>query len=153
MWIGLGDFIDKEILNEDAISLVRSFLYEQLGTSSILHIGLIPDMAFSKLNAMVIDDYEYQWNAYSVTSVARHLIKDLNLVNDEPSPYYVTSILLPSGVALKNEDVVDHVLELCRISGTIPNSPDDVFEYLKSQKVRMTKTTRLMEKIKSFGSW
>ena len=153
MWIGLSDFQNRAVLDNGALETVKQFLVQQLGNASILHIGLIPTMAFDALSPMVIDDMEYHWNAYSVTSVARHLIKDLNLVNDEPSPYYVTAMLLPKNVQLTNDDVVDHVFEVCRASGAVPQSADEAFDYLKDRQVRMMKTAKLMEKIKTFWSF
>lgn len=149
MWIGLADFVNRKIVNDDVLDSIRRFLNEQLGSSEILHIGLIPDMAIEGLTPMVIDGNEYHWNRYSITSVIRHLIKDLNLVNDEPSPYCVTSILLPANVELKNGDVVDHVFAVCRASGAVPQSADEAFDYLKERLVRTTRTAKLMDKIRN----
>ena len=153
MWISVDDFTKRGILDADSLNNVKLFLKSQLGTSSMLHIGLIPDMVIASLPPVSIEGCKYPWNAYSLTSVAKHLIKELNIVNDEPSPYYVTAILLPDGVDVDRQGIVEHVFEVCKTSGLIPQSADEAFDYLKARQVRMTKTLKLMEKIRAYWSF
>ena len=150
MWISVEDFRNRGILGASLREKVRTLLKEQLGTSALLHIGLIPEMALTSIPSMIIDGKEYSWNTYSLTSVAKHMINGLNIVNDEPSPYYVTAILLPDGVEVKKDGIVEHVFDICKESGMIPSSADMAFEYLKAKLVRMTKTQKLMRKINSY---
>ena len=150
MWISVEDFRARGILDANLREQVRALLKEQLGTSALLHIGLIPQMAFTAIPPMIIDGKEYAWNTYSLTSVAKHMINGLNIVNDEPSPYYVTAILLPDGVKIKNDGIVEHVFDICKESGLIPSSADKAFDYLKDKLVRMVKTQKLMSKINSY---
>ena len=153
MWISVDDFTKRGILDADSLNNVKLFLKSQLGTSSMLHIGLIPDMVIASLPPVSIEGCKYPWNAYSLTSVAKHLIKELNIVNDEPSPYYVTAILLPDGVDVDRQGIVEHVFEVCKTAGLIPQSADEAFDYLKARQVRMTKTLKLMEKIRAYWSF
>jgi hypothetical protein len=150
MWISVEDFRTRGILDASLREKVRALLKEQLGTSALLHIGLIPEMALASIPSLIIDGKEYTWNSYSITSVAKHLINGLNIVNDEPSPYYVTAILLPDGVEVKKDGIVEHVFDICKESGMIPSSADEAFEFLKAKLVRMTKTQKLMRKINSY---
>ena len=150
MWISVEDFRTRGILDASLREKVRALLKEQLGTSALLHIGLIPEMALASIPSLIIDGKEYTWNSYSITSVAKHLINGLNIVNDEPSPYYVTAILLPDGVEVKKDGIVEHVFDICKESGMIPSSADEAFDFLKVKLVRMTKTQKLMRKINSY---
>ena len=153
MWISVADFARRGVLDSEALNRVKLFLKEQLGTSPMLHIGLIPEMIIASLPPVTIEECEYSWNAYSLTSVARHFIKDLNVVNDEPSPYYVTAILLPEGINVDRQEIVEYVFDTCKAAGIIPHSADEAFAYLRATQVRMTKTAKLMEKIRAYWSF
>lgn len=57
-------------------------------------------------------------------------------------------MLIPSNANLSG-DAVDYVLEVYLEGGLYGRTALDIFEYLKQQKVRMTKSKKLITRIRS----
>jgi hypothetical protein len=92
-----------------------------------------------------MDSKIFQWNPYLLTSLCVWKVKNACVVNDEPSPYTVTAQIVPCDVGVVT-DVVEYVLK--NYPGGYFTSVSAAFEFLKTNNIRMTKTEKLVAKIR-----
>lgn len=85
-----------------------------------------------------------------LASIAEQKLHSLQVVNTDPSPYTVTAMVLPQPNDFDGIDVVDFVFRVLRQASTRFATADQVFDYLKENKVRMFKSKKLLERINAF---
>lgn len=146
-WISAKHFCPRSSLSVKDLQTVASCLTELLGKDDFLPLGTLPPSFFDRLPPFALEDRNYHWNPYLLTSVCKHLIPSLRIVNDEPSPYTVTAMLIPTESNVAG-DIIDYVLDVYMSSGMCRNTAADVFEYLRQKQVRMTKSKKLMARIR-----
>ena len=151
-WISLENFDTQSDYSNEIADKISEILNGMLGARTFLPIGTLPEALLSSLPVISINGRTFYWNHYMLASIAAHKTNKLRIVNDEPSPYTVTAMLIPLA-AQYNDDIVDYIFNDMRHSGNILGTADEVFEFLKSHQIRMTKTQKLMERIKDFWSF
>ena len=151
-WISLENFDTQSDYSNEIADKISEILNGMLGARTFLPIGTLPEALLSSLPVISINGRTFYWNHYMLASIAAHKTNELRIVNDEPSPYTVTAMLIPLA-AQYNDDIVDYIFNDMRHSGNILGTADEVFEFLKSHQIRMTKTQKLMERIKDFWSF
>ncbi len=150
-WISAFAFADKATLGVTEYSVIQTQLQKKLGDQPFLSIGLLPLSFFSALPDFSLHGRHYSWNAYLLSSVCGHAIPALRVVNDEPSPYKVTALLLPDSAAFQG-DVIDYVLNVYATSGIAGRTAVEIFDYLKQNQVRLTQSEKLLNRIRAkFG--
>lgn len=149
MWMNAAEFIASGAVTAEVRNSLSNMLVSLLGNADMLHIGLIPEVVLSDLPELWVNGKCYPWNHYLVTSIAKQCLHEIRIVNDEPSPYFVTAMVVPERAEIKG-DAVDYVLEIFKKSGRRPSNVDEMFDYMKSNLVRMTKTAKLVERISEF---
>jgi hypothetical protein len=145
-WMSINSFEIRFGLSDVQYHQIGQILNEIVGNSQFMPINLLGDDVYDRFPRLECDGKVYPWNPFLLTSVAVHKVRNAIVVNDEPSPYTVTAMILP--YAARNvDDIVEYVL------GTFPTgyftNVDSAFEYLKSNNVRLTKTEKLVSKIKA----
>lgn len=150
-WISALAFADKATLGATEYSVIQTQLQKRLGNQPFLSIGLLPLSFFSALPDFSLHGRHYSWNAYLLTSVCCHAIPALRVVNDDPSPYKVTALLLPDSSAFQ-DDVIDYVLNVYATSSIAGRTAVEIFDYLKQNQVRLTQSEKLLNRIRAkFG--
>lgn len=144
-WMSIKGFETKFGMGEAKYQQIGQVLNDIVGNNRFVPINSLGDEVYDRFPLLESEGKEYPWNPYLLTSVAVHKVRNANVVNDDPSPYTVTAMILPHAVE-KMDDVVEYVL------GTFPRGyftdVDSAFEYLKANNVRLTKTEKLVAKIK-----
>ena len=144
--MSMDGFETKFGMGEAQYKQVGEILNEIVGNNRFMPISSIGDDVYERFPRLESEGKEYPWNPYVLTSVAVHKVRNATVVNDDPSPYTVTAMILPYA-ADKIDDVVEYVL------GTFPagyfTDVDSAFGYLKANNVRLAKTEKLVAKIKA----
>ena len=144
-WISTDSFEARFGMGDAQYHQVGIVLNEVVGNNRFVPISSLGEDVYDRLPRLECEGKEYPWNPYLLTSVAVHKVRNAKVVNDEPSPYTVTAMILPHTAEIIG-DVVEYVL------GTFPkgyfNDVDSAFRYLKMNNVRLTKTEKLVAKIK-----
>ena len=151
-WIPINIFDCISDFSENMGERIKLRLSSMLGQKTYLPIGTLPDAFYSSLPPIAIGGQIFYWNPYMLTSVAVHKIHSLRIINDEPSPYIVTAMLIPDNVKYNN-DVVNYVFSDLWAKGYNFSSGDEVFEFLKKNQIRVRKTKQLMARINEFGNF
>lgn len=145
-WMSMDGFETKFGMGEAQYKQVGEILNEIVGNNRFIPISSIGDDVYDRFPRLESEGKEYPWNPYMLTSVAVHKVRNARVVNDDPSSYTVTAMILPYA-ADKIDDVVEYVL------GTFPagyfTDVDSAFGYLKANNVRLAKTEKLVAKIKA----
>ena len=144
-WISTDSFEARFGMGDAQYHQVGIVLNEVVGNNRFVPISSLGEDVYDRFPRLECEGKEYPWNPYLLTSVAVHKVRNAKVVNDEPSPYTVTAMILPHTAEIIG-DVVEYVL------GTFPkgyfNDVDSAFRYLKMNNVRLTKTEKLVAKIK-----
>lgn len=144
-WISTDSFEARFGMGDAQYHQVGLVLNEVVGNNRFVPISSLGEDVYDRFPRLECEGKEYPWNPYLLTSVALHKVRNAKVVNDEPSPYTVTAMILPHTAEIIG-DVVEYVL------GTFPkgyfNDVDSAFRYLKMNNVRLTKTEKLVAKIK-----
>ena len=144
-WMSIDSFETRFGMGEAQYYQIGQVLNEIVGNNRFMPISSLGDDVYDRFPRLESEGKEYPWNPYLLTSVAVHKVCNARVVNDEPSPYTVTAMILPYAVG-EIDDVVEYVL------GTFPEGyftdVDSAFEYLKVNNVRLMKTEKLVAKIK-----
>lgn len=145
-WMSIDSFEAKFGMSETQYHQIGQILNEIVGNSRFMPISSIGEDVYDRFPRLESEGKEYPWNPYLLTSVAVHKVRNARVINDDPSPYTVTAMILPYAVD-KIDDVVEYVL------GAFPvgyfTDVDSAFGYLKANNVRLTKTEKLAAKIKN----
>lgn len=149
-WLSLADFERLADFTEETASKMIQLLKNRLAHQLFLPLGTLPNAFYSELPPIHIQDRPFYWNEYLLASIAEHKLHALQVANTDPSPYTVTAMVLPDVNDYDGSDVIGFVFRALRRASSRFDSADQVFEYLKEHKVRMTKTKKLMERINSF---
>lgn len=145
-WISLDGFDRKFGLTDIQYNEIGNVLNVSVGNSRFKPVVTLGDDVYERLPVLQCDGKEYAWNPYVLTSVAVHRVQNARVVNDEPSPYTVTAMILPLDSG-EIDDVVTYVLRAFP-TGYFADA-DVAFDYLRTNNVRMTKTKKLVAKIKT----
>ena len=94
-WISLDGFDRKFGFTDIQYNEIGNVLNASVGNSRFKSIVALGDDVYERLPALRCDGKEYAWNPYVLTSVAVHRVRSARVVNDEPSPYTVTAMILP----------------------------------------------------------
>lgn len=151
-WIPINIFDRISDFSENMGERIKLRLSSMLGQKTYLPLGTLPDAFYSSLPPIAIGEQIFYWNPYMLTSVAVHKIHSLRIINDEPSPYIVTAMLIPDN-AKYNNDVVNYVFSDLWTKGYNFSSGDEVFEFLKKNQIRVRKTKQLMTRINEFWNF
>ena len=100
-----------------------------------------------KLPQFQLYNRQFRWNHFLLVSICSLLIDSLRVVNDEPSPYTVTAMLVPVDANIEGGDVVNYVLDYFKECHFSYESAEDIFQYLKDNLVRLTRGSKLVELI------
>lgn len=149
-WIGLADFEKLADFTEETAAKMIQLLKSRLAHQLFLPLGTLPNAFYSELPPIHIQGQPFYWNEYLLASIAEHKLHALQVANTDPSPYTVTAMVLPDVNDYDGSDVIGFVFRALRRASSRFDSADQVFEYLKEHKVRMSRTKQLMERINSF---
>lgn len=150
-WVSKESFLAVTTLSPDDGECISARLSQLLGSQPFLPLGTLPASFFHSLPVFSLNGNTFPWNAYLLTSFCRHCTPSLRVVNDEPSPYTVTAMLIPTDANLSG-DVIDYVLGVYQASGMVRGTALDIFGYLKQHQVRMTRSEKLLARIRAkFG--
>lgn len=148
-WISCKDFDNNSTFTSDiGVAIANAINYLRNG-KDYLPLGTLTESFLSSLPVVSIYDKVFYWNHYMLASIAAHRIPELHIVNDDPSPYTVTAMAIPSDVKFKH-DVLDYVFQSLLKSGYHFASSEEMFEYLRDNQIRMTKTNKMMALINKF---
>lgn len=147
-WIAKHDFLAGVTFSQADTEYISDRLIDMLGNWAFLPLGTLPVSFFESLPGISLHGKTCPWNAYLLTSYCCHCIPSLRIMNDEPSPYTVTAMLIPTEANLSG-DVIDYVLEVYLASGMMGSSAEDIFGYLKQHQVRMVRKEKLMVRIRT----
>lgn len=151
-WIKKEIFQEQCNLQDEEYHQISQSLLIRLGSESFLPIGNLPNGFFDELPEVILNGRLQAWNAYLLVSIAYLLLDDVRIVNAEPSCYIVTAMAVPMDADV-SDGVLDYVLKDYMISGFDSTAPDEIFEYLRKNKVRMRKTKEIMDRIREiFGN-
>ena len=149
-WIGLADFEQQSDFSPEMGQRLTREIQSRLVNRLFLPLGTLPDAFFSELPPLHIQGHVFYWNAYMLASIAEQKLYSLQVVNTDPSPYTVTAMVLPQPNDFDGIDVVGFVFRGLRQASTRFATADQVFDYLKENKVRMFKSKKLLERINAF---
>lgn len=149
-WIGLADFEQQSDFSTEMSQKLTREIQSRLVNRLFLPLGTLPDAFFSELPPLHIQGHVFYWNAYMLASIAEQKLHFLQVVNTDPSPYTVTAMVLPQPNDFDGIDVVGFVFRGLRQASTRFATADQVFDYLKENKVRMFKSKKLLERINAF---
>lgn len=149
-WLSLADFEKLADFTAETAAKMTQLLKSRLAHQLFLPLGTLPNAFYSELPPIHIQDRPFYWNEYLLASIAEHKLPALQVANTDPSPYTVTAMVLPDVNDYDGDDVIGFVFRALRRASSRFDSADQVFEYLKEHKVRMTKTKKLMDRINSF---
>ena len=143
-WISESEFESHADLSVEALDSIAQTASEALGSAPFKPVSLLPQSFFDSLPTFMLAGREQHWNQYLFVSVAIRKINRVAIVNDDPSPYSVTAMIIPADQrGLK--DVVAYVVSAA--SGYHFADAEAMFGYLKENSVRLFKTDKLIEKI------
>ena len=145
-WVSKNQFDEMFDLSYRELEKIGELLNKEVGNSVYKPISALAQSFYDALPKLENNGRVYQWNAYLLTSVAVQKITNARVVNDEPSPYTVTAIIVPP-TADDISDVVKYVLGSFSIGYFV--DADSAFDYLKLNSIRLTKTEKLMSKIEA----
>ena len=148
-WISLKDFDNFSNFSTDMAEAIARELDLLRGSKAFLPLGTLTEAFLSNLPVFTINEQVFYWNHYLLASIAAHKISEVQVINDEPSPYTVTAMTIPQQVKIQG-DVIDYIFQDLRKTHCIFSSADDVFEYLRTHQVRMVKTKKLFARIRDF---
>ena len=148
-WISLKDFDNFSNFSTDTAEAIARELDLLRGSKAFLPLGTLTEAFLSNLPVFTINEQVFYWNHYLLASVAAHKISEVQVINDEPSPYTVTAMTIPQQVKIQG-DVIDYIFQDLRKTHCIFSSANDVFEYLRTHQVRMVKTKKLFARIRDF---
>ena len=148
-WISLKDFDNFSNFSTDMAEAIARELDLLRGSKAFLPLGTLTEAFLSNLPVFTINEQVFYWNHYLLASVAAHKISEVQVINDEPSPYTVTAMTIPQQVKIQG-DVIDYIFQDLRKTHCIFSSANDVFEYLRTHQVRMVKTKKLFARIRDF---
>lgn len=148
-WISLKDFDIFSNFSTDMAEAIARELDLLRGSKAFLPLGTLTEAFLSNLPVFTINEQVFYWNHYLLASVAAHKISEVQVINDEPSPYTVTAMTIPQQVKIQG-DVIDYIFQDLRKTHCIFSSANDVFEYLRTHQVRMVKTKKLFVRIRDF---
>ena len=148
-WISLKDFDNFSNFSTDMAEAIARELDLLRGSKAFLPLGTLTEAFLSNLPVFTINEQVFYWNHYLLASVAAHKISEVQVINDEPSPYTVTAMTIPQREKIQG-DVIDYIFEDLKNNHCIFSSADDVFEYLRTHQVRMVKTKKLFARIRDF---
>lgn len=150
-WISTTTFSNCVDLSMEGVLTIGRRLRERLGDQPFLSLGTLPQSFFDSLPTILLNGNPCQWNGYFLTSYCCQCLSWLRIVNDEVSPYSITSMLLPDNAEIK-VDIVEYVMDTYQKLGMTARTADDVFDYLKGNLVRIGRTKKLLGRIRSkFG--
>lgn len=143
-WISRSAFEKKCNLNEMQYIEIGNALNDALGNNPYVSIASIKSGVYEALPQIEIDGRSLEWNPYLLTSLSVFKVRNAKVINDEPSPYTVTAMVVPA--RLENiKDIVEYVLGACP-PGHFKDA-DAAFEHLKANNIRLTRTAKLIQKI------
>jgi SAM-dependent methyltransferase len=145
-WVSQAGFLSLATLTEVDKGSITRLLRTELHDKAFLPLGLLDASFYELLPAILFDGAALEWNAYLLTSLCTVFKLSVRVVNDEPSPYTVTAMVVPDDADLDN-DVVAYVVRHYRETNGDCSSPLVVFEYLKNNKVRMTASKKMLNLI------
>lgn len=145
-WISLDGFDKKFELSDEQYDAIGHILNNSVGNARFKSIIELGEEVYEQLPVLQSGEKTYPWNPYVLTSIAVQKVRNACVVNDEPSPYTVTAMILPLNSG-EVGDVVDYVLR------TFPKGyfvdAEAAFDYLRVNHIRLTKTKKLIAKIKA----
>lgn len=148
-WISLKDFDNLSNFSVGMATLIAHELELLRGSNAFLSLGTLPEAFLSSLPVLNINKQVFYWNHYLLASIVTHRISKVQVINDDPSPYTVTAMIIPQHVKYQG-DVVDLVFQDLRKNHYSFSSADDVFEYLRTHQIRVVKTKKLFARIRAF---
>ena len=148
-WISLKGFDNFSNFSTDMAEAIARELDLLRGSKAFLPLGTLTEAFLSNLPVFTINEQVFYWNHYLLASVAAHKISEVQVINDEPSPYTVTAMTIPQQVKIQG-DVIDYIFQDLRKTHCVFSSANDVFEYLRTHQVRMVKTKKLFARIRDF---
>lgn len=151
-WVGIDDFNHASNFSNEIAKTIETELVSLLGANPFLPLGKLPDAFLSGLPTLTLGEQEFYWNHYLLTSIIVHKVPGLRCINDEPSPYTVTAMLIPTHVNY-NGDVLDYIFTELKNRFYVFSSAEEVFDYLKSNQIRMIKTKKLTSRVKDFWGY
>ena len=143
-WISLSDFDKKVTITEEQYLQIGMVLNRCVGNNAFMPIAALSDEVYESLPRLELDGRALEWNAYLLTSLSVLKVKNARVINDEPSPYTVTGLIVPFNVG-EIRDVVEYALHSYP-TGYFSDA-DAAFDCLKANNIRMTKTGKLVAKI------
>lgn len=143
-WISQRGFDEKFALTEEQYSQIGDALNRAVGNSSFMPIASLSDEVYESFPHLELNGEEIVWNPYLLTSLSVLRVKNARVVNDEPSPYTVTAMIVPLNVG-EIADVVEYALNAYP-PGYFRDA-NAAFEYLKANNIRVSKTGKLLSKI------
>lgn len=149
-WIGLADFERQSDFSDEMGQRLTREIRLRLANRRFLPLGTLPNAFFSELSPLHIQGHVFYWNAYLLASIAEQKLRSLQVVNTEPSPYTVTAMVLSQPNDFEGSDVVGFVFRALRQDATQFASADQVFDYLRENKIRMSKSKKLLARINAF---
>ena len=144
-WVSVDGFDRMFALNESQYSMIGEILNEEVGNSKFKSVISLGADVYERFPRLSYDGRDYLWNPYLLASVAVLKVGNVRVVNDEPSPYTVTAMIVPYSEG-DIDDVVEYVLKNFPVGYFV--DVDSAFEYLKTNSIRLTKTEKLVSKIK-----
>ncbi len=152
LWIAVNDFKKASSLSDENRDHIKRELLQRSINLPFLSIGNLPEAFYSIFTPIDIEDTVYYWNEYMLTSVVENLIPEIRIVNTEPSPYIVTALIIPENIVFSG-DVLHYILDYLWVAHREKFSQEDaVFNYLKDNKIRVSKTQKLLARIVEFRS-
>ena len=143
-WISLSGFDRKVAITEEQYLQIGMVLNRCVGNNAFVPIAALSNEVYESLPRLELEGRVLEWNAYLLTSLSVLRVKNARVINDEPSPYTVTGLIVPYDVG-EIRDVVEYALH-CYPTGYFSDA-DAAFDYLKANNIRMTKTEKLVAKI------
>lgn len=143
-WISLSGFDRKVAITEEQYLQIGMVLNRCVGNNAFVPIAALSNEVYESLPRLELEGRVLEWNAYLLTSLSVLKVKNARVINDEPSPYTVTGLIVPYDVGAIR-DVVEYAIH-CYPTGYFSDA-DAAFDYLKANNIRMTKTEKLVAKI------
>lgn len=142
-WISKEGFLALAVWKEKDKVDIAKLLRTGLKGKAFLPIGLLHASFYERLPSIMFDGNTLEWSPYLLTSICTVFKLPVRVVNDEPSPYIVTAMVVPDEADL-DAGIVAYAVKHYRETNGDCSTPLAVFEYLKTNKVRMTATNKLL---------
>lgn len=123
--------------------LTESLLHE-LGNAPFLPISKLSYLFEDTLPELKIDMKTIRWTHELIASVAHLCLPSIKIINLTATPYPTTALLVPQNANIE-QGIVHYMLNAYQEMTPYLSSIDDVFDFLKTNHVRVNRTKHLCE--------